>query len=89
MPELRWKLTSSIQSLRSFIEKIVIPQNLPHLRQIHHIAVMQAVIVDLILIKKCLRESRVTVPIDVFKFVLAQDHPNRVNLATPDGARDN
>ena len=50
---------------------------------------MQAVIVDLILIKKCLRESRVTVPIDVFKFVLAQDHPNRVNLATPDGARDN
>ena len=88
MPKLRWKLTSSIQSLRSFIEKIVIPQNLPNLRQIHHIAVMQAVIVDLIFIKKCLRESRVTVPIDVFKLVLAQNHPNRVNLTTPDGARD-
>ena len=76
MSEHRGHLTSSIQSLRFVIKKTSIPEQLPNFRQIYHVAVMEAIIVDLVFIEKRFCKVLVTVRIYVLEFVFAQDKAN-------------
>ena len=76
MSKHRGHLTSSIQSLRFVIKKTGIPEQLPNFRQIYHVAVMEAIIVDLVFIEKRFCKVLVTVRIYVLEFVFAQDKAN-------------
>lgn len=86
MPQFGGQLAAPVQSLRALVEEIVIAEDLPDFGQVNHVAIVQAVVVNLVLVEERLGEVFVLAPFDTLKFVVAQNHANSLHLAAPDGS---
>ena len=88
MPQFSGQLAAPVQSLRSLVNEVVVAENLSDFGQVNHVAVVQAVIVNVVLVEKRLGKVLYLVPLHTIELVVAQDHANGLHLAAPDSSGD-
>ena len=84
--QLGGQLASFVEPLGSCIVEAVVAENLPHLWQVNHVAVVQAVVVGLILVVELTGEVENVQSRDVLVLVVAQEHPQCLDALAPDRA---
>ena len=84
--QLGGQLASFVEPLGSFVVEVVVAEDLPHLWQVNHVAVVQAVVVVLILVVELTGEVENVQSRDVLVLIVAQKHPQCLDALAPDRA---
>ena len=84
--QLGGQLASFVEPLGSIVVEVVVAEDLPHLWQVNHVAVVQAVVVGLILVVELTGEVENAQSRDVLVLVVAQEHPQCLDALAPDRA---
>ena len=88
MAQLLGQLTLAVEPVGALLDEVCIAKDLPHLGQVRHVRVVEAVIVSFIFVENGLCQFEKLVLFDLVVFVLSDQEPDSIDLIAEDGCGD-